>query len=126
MHIGQLIRVPSSPSLRPVPQPLLSLMTTALRRLIKVLKETSMDHKSYLEAESILDAILHPSSDQSMDMDAAGGDQDGVPDMVWVESTVQNEKKQTTTLDVELRGYTSNLIKESIRVSTTMSPLISS
>ena len=46
-----------------------------------------------------------------------GREEAGVPDMEWVEEARENERREAARLDVELRGYMSNLIKESIRVS---------
>lgn len=46
-----------------------------------------------------------------------GGEENGIPDMEWVDEVRENERKEAGRLDVELRGYMSNLIKESIRVS---------
>lgn len=47
-----------------------------------------------------------------------GNEAEGKPDMAWVKRVRKEEKKEITKTDVELRGYMSNLIKESIRVST--------
>ena len=46
-----------------------------------------------------------------------GREEAGVPDIDWVEETRENERREAARLDVELRGYMSNLMKESIRVS---------
>jgi COP9 signalosome complex subunit 1 len=46
-----------------------------------------------------------------------GTEEAGVADMEWVEDARENERRESARLDVELRGYMSNLIKESIRVS---------
>ncbi|WWD20026.1 hypothetical protein CI109_104499 [Kwoniella shandongensis] len=46
-----------------------------------------------------------------------GGEDEGVPDIRWVESVREQDRKEATRLDVELRGYMSNLIKESIRLT---------
>jgi hypothetical protein len=48
---------------------------------------------------------------------AEGKEEDGYADMEWVEEVREMERKESGRLDVELRGYMSNLIKESIRVS---------
>lgn len=48
----------------------------------------------------------------------ATGNARGEIDVEWVESVREQERKETGKLDVELRGYMSNLIKESIRVSS--------
>jgi COP9 signalosome complex subunit 1 len=44
--------------------------------------------------------------------------------MDWVESARDAERKEGSRLDVELRGYMSNLIKESIRVGHFLLALI--
>lgn len=49
--------------------------------------------------------------------DLTGDEAEGVPDRAWVQRVKEEEKKEVTKTDVELRGYMSNLIKESIRVS---------
>lgn len=41
-----------------------------------------------------------------------------VPDEEWMEQTARDAQEQQVKLEVELRGYQSNLIKESIRVSS--------
>ena len=53
--------------------------------------------------------------------DLTGDESEGVPDRAWVEKVKEEEKREVTKTDVELRGYMSNLIKESIRVSPTNS-----
>ncbi|WVR08336.1 hypothetical protein IAU60_005389 [Kwoniella sp. DSM 27419] len=64
--------------------------------------------------------------ESKMDVDSVGhragpagarSEMDGMPDMDWVESVRENERKENSRLDVELRGYLSNLIKESIRLT---------
>lgn len=50
--------------------------------------------------------------------DLVGDEAEGVPDRAWVDEVRREEKQEMTKTDVELRGYMSNLIKESIRVST--------
>ena len=47
----------------------------------------------------------------------APGDPDAVPDLGWVDSTTKQVKAETDRLELELKGYKNNLIKESIRVS---------
>jgi hypothetical protein len=46
----------------------------------------------------------------------SGGEAMGEPNMAWVEAVREKERKEGGRLDVELRGYSNNLIKESIRV----------
>ena len=67
---------------------------------------------------ALLDSLLHPGKvgrdAESMD-GVKGREETGVPDMDWVEEAMENQQRETSRLDVELRGYLSNLIKESIR-----------
>lgn len=42
---------------------------------------------------------------------------DNVPDESWVEEAARDAQERQVKLEIELRGYQSNLIKESIRVS---------
>ena len=42
---------------------------------------------------------------------------DGVPDLGWMDRTSKQVKAETDRLELELKGYKNNLIKESIRVS---------
>jgi COP9 signalosome complex subunit 1 len=41
----------------------------------------------------------------------------GHVDVDWIESVRESERKEMSRLDTELKGYSSNLIKESMRVS---------
>ena len=50
-------------------------------------------------------------------------DPDVVLDAAWVEETKKRVQRDTERLEVELRGYKNNLIKESIRVSCAASHL---
>lgn len=43
-------------------------------------------------------------------------DPDAKPDLAWIEKTARQAKAQTDHLELELKGYKNNLIKESIRV----------
>lgn len=43
-------------------------------------------------------------------------DPDARPDIAWIEKTARQAKAQTDLLELELKGYKNNLIKESIRV----------
>lgn len=47
----------------------------------------------------------------------AGSEGRGGLDMTWISAAKDAEKHELARLDTELKGYTSNLIKESIRVS---------
>lgn len=49
--------------------------------------------------------------------EAAPKDPDAVPDPDWVEKTQKRVKVETDRMELELKGYKNNLIKESIRVS---------
>ena len=46
----------------------------------------------------------------------APSDADASPDVAWIESTKAQVKRNTDTLELELKTYKNNLIKESIRV----------
>jgi hypothetical protein len=54
------------------------------------------------------------STVKTTEVAAARGD----VDVAWVDSVRELERKEGGKLEVELRGYMSNLIKESIRVSS--------
>lgn len=43
-------------------------------------------------------------------------DRDGFPDLGWVDRMTKKVKADTDRLELELKGYKNNLIKESIRV----------
>ena len=47
----------------------------------------------------------------------APGDPDAIPDLGWIDKTTTQVKAETDRLELELKGYKNNLIKESIRVS---------
>jgi hypothetical protein len=49
--------------------------------------------------------------------ETAGNESQGIPDMVWLNEAREKAKKDNARLTIELTGYMSNLIKESIRVS---------
>ncbi|MCJ1270290.1 hypothetical protein MMC22_010186 [Lobaria immixta] len=46
----------------------------------------------------------------------APGDPDAIPDLGWVDKTTKQVKAETDRLELELKGYKNNLIKESIRM----------
>ncbi|MCJ1429482.1 hypothetical protein MMC29_007396, partial [Sticta canariensis] len=46
----------------------------------------------------------------------APGDPDAIPDLGWLDSTTKQVKAETDRLELELKGYKNNLIKESIRM----------
>ena len=115
MHISNL--VPTS-STHPPPPQLVNFALTALRRALMHVKSSTWDTTLYLRILGQIDTLLHPVSGDGMDVERKGsGEEAGVPDTDWVEETLENERKEISRLDVELRGYMSNLIKESIRVS---------
>lgn len=47
---------------------------------------------------------------------AAPNEPEAIRDNAWIESTETANKAETARLEVELKGYRNNLIKESIRV----------
>jgi COP9 signalosome complex subunit 1 len=83
----------------------------ALRRAIPHIKKT-WDHALYLRVIHQITLLLHPDPTSS----SGGKEEDGSPDFDWIEDVKELERKEGGRLDVELRGYMSNLIKESIRV----------
>ncbi|TYJ56871.1 hypothetical protein B9479_002482 [Cryptococcus floricola] len=118
----------------------------ALLRLIPLIKSTTWDLDIYYWAVSTLYALLNPgkwwkTNDVAMEVDGTDGAEDdgsgmgrgglygkiippgrgregdGFPDEKWVDDTREAYHKEYTRLDVELRGYVSNLIKESIRLT---------
>jgi COP9 signalosome complex subunit 1 len=46
-------------------------------------------------------------------------DPDAVPDQAWIDRTKKQVKAETDKMELELKGYKNNLIKESIRVCET-------
>jgi COP9 signalosome complex subunit 1 len=126
MHIpGRLLSFPATNDPR-----LLAFARTALVRAIPRVKET-WDHGLYLRCVSQINETLgQPATSipRGADSDDEGDDDEpmsgeaneaeGKPDMAWVKRVKEEEKKEITKTDVELRGYMSNLIKESIRVSS--------
>ena len=52
----------------------------------------------------------------------APNDPDASPDVAWIESTKAQVKRNTDTLELELKTYKNNLIKESIRVCGPLAP----
>ena len=47
----------------------------------------------------------------------APNDPDATPDSAWVDKVKKQVKSETDKMELELKGYKNNLIKESIRVS---------
>ncbi|CAD6589248.1 MAG: hypothetical protein TREMPRED_005305, partial [Tremellales sp. Tagirdzhanova-0007] len=111
LHIPDLIL---NPTFSPTPKAL-ALARAALLRLLPHIRASTWDHGLYLRAVALLDSLLHPGKvgrdAESMD-GVKGREETGVPDMDWVEEAMENQQRETSRLDVELRGYLSNLIKE--------------
>lgn len=120
-HIPTLIF--STPSQSPNT---IALARAALLRLIPLLRGT-LDVGLYNTTLAYLARVSAASTgagarDDSMGADesasaVSGKEAEGVPDNEWIEDAGETERKENSRLDVELRGYMSNLIKESIRVS---------
>jgi COP9 signalosome complex subunit 1 len=53
-------------------------------------------------------------------MTGEGEEADGKADMAWISRVKEEEKREMTKTEIDLRGYMSNLIKESIRVSASL------
>ncbi|WVQ96389.1 hypothetical protein IAU59_003494 [Kwoniella sp. CBS 9459] len=123
-HIPNLLLSLSS---RPPPSSTsYQLAKAAIQRLIPHLKNETWDHPLYLQILSQI-KTRNPSDELNMDLDGVpaagtgggvqGKEEDGIPDLDWVDEARQQERKESSCLDVELRGYLSNLIKESIRLT---------
>ncbi|WWD04033.1 hypothetical protein V865_002096 [Kwoniella europaea PYCC6329] len=118
-HIPTLL-LTSSPS-HPTPHAI-ALSKAALKRLIPHIKDDTWDYTTYFQSVRLL---LDPTSlkkpdDSTMDIDESAASAvagDGEIDMEWIENVKELERRENTRLDVELRGYLSNLIKESIRLT---------
>jgi COP9 signalosome complex subunit 1 len=121
--IGRLSYIPtlifSTPSQSPTT---LALARTALLRLIPLLRGTLYNTALAYLARISAESTGAGARDDSMGADEAsavsGKEAEGIPDNEWIEEAGETERKENSRLDVELRGYMSNLIKESIRVST--------
>lgn len=134
--ITRLLHIPKILLSRPATtdQSLLLFARTALLRAIPHIKQT-WDYNLYFRVIQQINETLgkltrklpvkdtdsgdeeeedEPMADSVGDL--RGNEAEGEPDMVWVNSVKEEEKKEVTRTDVELRGYMSNLIKESIRV----------
>ncbi|ORY35037.1 putative cop9 signalosome complex subunit 1 [Naematelia encephala] len=113
--------IPSDPS-----HPALVLARQALIRAIHLIKTYTWDWQTYVRACFLLRRSLDPTGAHPV---AEGADEtwegqpgvlnerEGWPDTEWVNQTRDMAKKEDGRLDVELRGYMSNLIKESIRLT---------
>ncbi|WVQ79475.1 hypothetical protein IAT38_001574 [Cryptococcus sp. DSM 104549] len=121
------------------------LVRAAILRVIPHLKAT-LDYDLYSRMMALLYGIVHPGRTYAskylpgddMDVDeeeqeAAGGsggagasgkgdgagegEEEGVPDEKWLNEARETSRKEYQKLSVELSGYMSNLIKESIRLT---------
>lgn len=106
----------------------LELARAAALRALPIVKAETLDHNLYLRLVSQIDATLNggtqkaeDTGDEPMDIDMVyarrGSESEGRPDASWVEEARTKAEAETNRLAVELNGYLSNLIKESIRVS---------
>lgn len=129
--ITRLCHIPNVILSQPNPSPhALKLARAAALRAIPLVKDSTWDQATYLKLVSQVDHTLHPEkipgTDDAMDVDAGygkkGTEAEGRPDAVWVEETRAKEEAENNRLSVELNGYLSNLIKESIRVSQAVQP----
>jgi COP9 signalosome complex subunit 1 len=100
---------------------------TALLRAIPHIKET-WDHKLYLQCISQINltlgraplraAVDSDGEEEDEPMAGEGEEADGKADTAWIARVKEEEKREMTKTEIDLRGYMSNLIKESIRVSS--------
>nr|ODN91286.1 hypothetical protein L203_01491 [Cryptococcus depauperatus CBS 7841] len=123
------------------------LARNAILRLIPRLKSETWDLEVYLEMLSALYSLSHAGQSwtplDDMDIDGndnsgrlgelspaigkgmtfrppdnqSGKEEDGFPDEDWVNNVRETATREFNRLDVELRGYMSNLIRESIRLT---------
>lgn len=118
MHVASILIYPNSTPSN------LALAKTALLRTLPILK-TTLDTATYARVISSLEEVSRigkgVNADEAMEDEPTGGEAEGVPDVDWIEVTRDNERREGGRLDVELRGYMSNLIKESIRVRLNVS-----
>ena len=81
---------------------------------------------TYLSVEALKGAIAEAK--RGMDVgryeaavgllcEAAPSDPDATLDTTWIDKTKQSVKGETDRMELELKGYKNNLIKESIRVN---------
>jgi COP9 signalosome complex subunit 1 len=105
---------------------------TALLRAIPHIKET-WDHRLYLQCISQINQTLGRAplrvatadsdgegEEEDEPMTGEGEEADGKADMAWISRVKEEEKREMTKTEIDLRGYMSNLIKESIRVSASL------
>lgn len=134
--ITRLAFIPAAVSAASSPPPqALRLAYAAALRAIPVIKAETFDSTLYLELVGKIGSILRAQDtkptaadgDEPMDVDTAhgrkGSEAEGQPDTAWVEETVAKRDQVANRLAVELGGYLSNLIQESIRVRRRGIPL---
>ncbi|WWC73396.1 uncharacterized protein I206_107363 [Kwoniella pini CBS 10737] len=105
----------------------INLAKAALLRLIPHIKNETLDYDGYIQSIKLL---KDPSSRQKTDEEKMDIDEsidwpssitstigDEHLDKAWVENAKETERKENSKLSVELTGYLSNLIKESIRLT---------
>lgn len=99
-----------------------ALARAAALQAIAVLKAETWDTALYARLCRQIEATLTGASyDESMEVDETEGrpgpEAEGGRDMAWIAEASAAAKQEHQRLQVELNGYLSNLIKESIRVS---------
>ena len=79
----------------------------------------------YLYAEALKAAIAEAKQGKDVTRyeqaiktlaEVSPGDLDATPDITWIERMKKGVKVETDKMEMELKGYKNNLIKESIRV----------
>jgi len=105
-----------APAYSPPPS-LLSAVRESLRRSIETIKTQSLDKEAYSRALVQLDLLEGFEAGNTFQNESAIGLNGPNVDAEWVERVEEEGRREAGKLDVELKGYMSNLIKESIRVS---------
>lgn len=107
----------------------LLLARDALDKIIPLVKETWDTHLYANTCTALVDPPIRPkrTKGEDVDMDAPvstsmpegpkTAEGQGHMDIEWIESVREKERGEMGRLDTELKGYSSNLIKESMRVS---------
>lgn len=92
-----------------------NLRSRAIFVAISIVKSETRDVELYAQ---LLSSITVPVDAQAYDgVSGITTEQDGTSDGAWVEETEEAVQKEETKLHAEMRNYSTNLIKESIRVS---------
>jgi len=99
------------------PPALFAAAKETLRRALDIIKTRTLDKEAYARATTQLDLIEGLEAGNTMMNEGSVGLNGPNADMDWVERVEEEGKREAGKLDVELKGYMSNLIKESIRVS---------